>query len=86
MSTEAVVNRYVNTLHLNTLTDYHSPGWLGNFASTIYWTDLVIKCTNLMHWVLGCLHHADAQLRPVHHLLTVHGARHDVSGQPQAGA
>jgi YidC/Oxa1 family membrane protein insertase len=51
-----LVNRYVYTLHLNTLTDYHSPGWLGSFASTIYWTDLIIKCTNLMHWVLDLIH------------------------------
>ncbi len=53
---EPVINRYVNVLHLNTLTDYHSPGWLGTFASSIYWTNLVIHCTNLMHWVLATLH------------------------------
>jgi len=52
---EAVVNRYVNTLHLNTLTDYPSPG-LATLANNIYWTNLVIHCTNLMHWILHGLH------------------------------
>ncbi len=53
---EAVIDRYVDKLKLNTLTDYHSPGWVGSFASSIYWTDLVIHCTNFMHWVLGGIH------------------------------
>ncbi|MHB1423599.1 MAG: YidC/Oxa1 family insertase periplasmic-domain containing protein [Gemmataceae bacterium] len=48
-------DRYHNELHLNTLTDYHSPGPMGAFASQIYWTGLVIKCTNVMHAVLGYL-------------------------------
>jgi YidC/Oxa1 family membrane protein insertase len=48
-------DRYHDELHLNTLTDYHSPGAMGTFASKIYWTDLVIKCTNIMHAVLGYL-------------------------------
>jgi YidC/Oxa1 family membrane protein insertase len=48
-----LVNRYIDKLHLNTLTDYHSPGWLGSFSSSIYWTDIIIKCTNFMHWVLA---------------------------------
>jgi YidC/Oxa1 family membrane protein insertase len=52
----ALVQRYHDDLHLNTLTDYHSPGAMGRFASTIYWTDLVIFFTNLMHKVLGYLH------------------------------
>jgi YidC/Oxa1 family membrane protein insertase len=47
--------RYHEELHLNTLTDYHSPGAMGAFASKIYWTELVIKCTNFMHMVLGYL-------------------------------
>ena len=46
------VARYVSRLGLNTLTDYPSPGWIGSFCSSIFWTDLLIKCTNLMHWVL----------------------------------
>jgi YidC/Oxa1 family membrane protein insertase len=48
-----LVSRYIDKLHLNTLTDYHSPGWLGSFSSSIYWTDIIIKCTNFMHWVLA---------------------------------
>ena len=48
--------RYHDVLQLNTLTDYHSPGAMGAFASKIYWTELVIKCTNLMHVVLGYIH------------------------------
>ncbi len=48
--------RYHDVLQLNTLTDYHSPGAMGTFASSIYWTELVIKCTNLMHVVLGYIH------------------------------
>ena len=26
-------HRYHDDLHLNTLTDYHSPGWMGQFAA-----------------------------------------------------
>ncbi len=52
----ALVDRYAYTLALNTLTDYHSPGKMGEFASAIYFTDLVIKCTNLIHAVLGGIH------------------------------
>lgn len=48
--------RYHEELHLNTLTDYHTPGAMGTFASKIYWTNLVIKCTNVMHAVLGYIH------------------------------
>jgi YidC/Oxa1 family membrane protein insertase len=51
-----VVDRYVDKLHLNTLTDYHSPGPMGRFASSIYWTQIIIKCTNVMHEVLNWLH------------------------------
>jgi YidC/Oxa1 family membrane protein insertase len=52
----ALVDRYAYTLSLNTLTDYHSPGAMGRFSSAIYWTSLIIKCTNLMHAVLGMLY------------------------------
>jgi YidC/Oxa1 family membrane protein insertase len=51
-----LVERYENTLHLKTLTDYHSSSWIGSFSSKIYWTQLLIACTNLMHWLLGVLH------------------------------
>jgi YidC/Oxa1 family membrane protein insertase len=50
---QELVDRYTEKLHLNTLTDYQSSGPLGSFANKIYWTSLLIKCTNLMHWVLG---------------------------------
>ncbi|MFO0844549.1 MAG: YidC/Oxa1 family insertase periplasmic-domain containing protein [Gemmataceae bacterium] len=52
---EQVIERYVEALKLNTMTDYHSPGAAGRFFNSIYWTPLVIKCTNVMHWVLGLL-------------------------------
>lgn len=46
------VIRYHAALSLNTLTDYHSPGGMGRFSSSIGWTALIIKCTNFMHWLL----------------------------------
>jgi len=52
----ALVKRYQNNLGLNTITDFQSPTWLGTFANTIYWTDLVIAFTNLMHWLLAAIH------------------------------
>jgi YidC/Oxa1 family membrane protein insertase len=52
----SVVNHYLNDLHLNTLSDYHMQGWFGEFLNAIYWSSLVIHCTNLMHWILGMLH------------------------------
>jgi YidC/Oxa1 family membrane protein insertase len=51
-----LVDRYADALHLNTLTDYHSPGGMGWFADQIYWTQLLIWFTNKMHLVLGWLH------------------------------
>jgi YidC/Oxa1 family membrane protein insertase len=51
-----LLDRYLNQLHLNTLTDYHSPGGMGWFASRIYWTNVVIFFTNLMHRILEWLH------------------------------
>jgi YidC/Oxa1 family membrane protein insertase len=52
-----LVTRYEDTLHLNTLTDYHSPNWIStNIFSKIGWTSLLILCTNFMHWLLGFLH------------------------------
>src|SRR5205823_5323606 len=51
-----LVNRYLTKLHLDTLTDYQSPGAMGSFSGTIGWSTLIIKCTNFMHWVLGHLH------------------------------
>jgi YidC/Oxa1 family membrane protein insertase len=51
-----VVARYINQLRLDTLTDSPSPGFMGSFSSTIYWTNLLIYFTNIMHGVLGWLH------------------------------
>ncbi len=48
---DELIDRY-GKLGLNTMTDYHSPGFMGTIASTIQWTWLVIHCTNVMHWVL----------------------------------
>jgi YidC/Oxa1 family membrane protein insertase len=52
----AVVDRYIDALHLNVLTDYQSPGVIGSFSHTICMTWVVIKFTNLMHLVLGLIH------------------------------
>src|SRR5262249_23193234 len=51
-----LVQRYEETLHLSTLTDYRSPGFMGRFAGAIQWTRLLIFCTNVMHTVLWYLH------------------------------
>jgi YidC/Oxa1 family membrane protein insertase len=49
--------RYHDDLHLNTLTDYRSPGWFNEkVMSYTPWTTVVIFFTNLMHKVLGYLH------------------------------
>ncbi|HLW65247.1 MAG TPA: YidC/Oxa1 family insertase periplasmic-domain containing protein [Gemmataceae bacterium] len=53
---ENLVDRYVSTLNLQTMTDYHSPNWFGrNIADPIGWTWLTIQTTNIMHWALGNL-------------------------------
>jgi YidC/Oxa1 family membrane protein insertase len=52
---DALVDWYADTLGLKTLTDYHSPNALGRFANSIYWSDLLIASTNVMHGVLGFL-------------------------------
>jgi YidC/Oxa1 family membrane protein insertase len=43
-----LVDRYADTLHLNTLTDYGSL----TFFQKIGWTRLLIWTTSLMHWLL----------------------------------
>jgi len=53
-----LVNRYTEALGLKTITDFRSPTALGAFADAIYWTDLVIVFTNLMHWLLAVIHYA----------------------------
>ncbi len=52
----ALVDRYKDTLTLQTITDFRSDTWLGWFANAIWWTDLVILFTNLMHWLLALIH------------------------------
>src|SRR5262249_51702515 len=49
---EKLVDRYTDTLHLRTLTDYRSPGPFGWFAQKIMFTNLLIACTKLMHSLL----------------------------------
>ena len=51
-----LVERYQDGLGLQTITDFRSETWLGRFANSIYWTDLVIAFTNLMHWLLASIH------------------------------
>lgn len=50
------VDRYRSGLLLQTITDFHSPTVLGRFADYIYWTDIVVKFTNLMHGLLAAIH------------------------------
>jgi YidC/Oxa1 family membrane protein insertase len=49
---DKVVERYHDTLGLNTLVDWSSPGFMGKIAGPIGWTWLVVHTTNLMHLVL----------------------------------
>ena len=51
-----LVDRYHDQFGLRTLTDFRSPTALGRFADAIYWTDLVILFTNLMHLLLWAIH------------------------------
>jgi YidC/Oxa1 family membrane protein insertase len=63
------VDRYTDTLHLNTLTDYPSPGAISRFFHSIGWTKLLIWTTSLMHILLHWLSFAGYGLSIV--LLTV---------------
>ncbi len=49
------VDRYVDELHLRTLTDYRSDNWFGRVSSWIKLTDIIILFTRLMHWLLYVL-------------------------------
>jgi YidC/Oxa1 family membrane protein insertase len=51
-----LVTRYADDLHLSTLTDYRSAGPFGAIAQKIFWTDLLIWCTQRMHELLNLLH------------------------------
>ncbi|HVK15716.1 MAG TPA: membrane protein insertase YidC [Fimbriiglobus sp.] len=53
---DETIYRYMDDLTLRTMTDYHSPNFFGRLANMIWWSDLVITFTNIMHWVLGGLH------------------------------
>src|SRR5262249_14709009 len=52
---EETVERYRDDLNLRTLTDAPMNNWLGRFANFIFWSDLVIAFTNLIHVLLGFL-------------------------------
>jgi YidC/Oxa1 family membrane protein insertase len=52
-----LVDRYTDTLRLNTFTDYQSNSVFGSFAHTIGWTRLLIIMTNLMHNILWWIHY-----------------------------
>lgn len=52
----ALVDRYSDSLTLKTVVDFRSDTWIGRFANFIYWSDLVIVFTNLMHWLLALIH------------------------------
>ncbi|HXD88194.1 MAG TPA: membrane protein insertase YidC [Urbifossiella sp.] len=54
---DALVDKYHDDFGLRTLTDYRSPTAIGRFAEAIYWTDLVILFTNLMHLLLWAIHY-----------------------------
>jgi YidC/Oxa1 family membrane protein insertase len=63
---------YEYDLHLDTLTDYGRYG---------VWSDLLIKCTNIMHWILGKLNTVIGNYGLCIILLTflVRGAMHPIS-------
>ena len=52
----ALVDRYQHAFGLRTLTDYQSPTAIGSFANAIYWTDIVVTMTNVMHGLLWSIH------------------------------
>lgn len=51
----ATMERYRDSLHLSTMTDAPMPNFMGRFANAIFWTDLVILFTNIVHSLLGML-------------------------------
>lgn len=52
---DALVLRYLDKLKLDTLTDAPLPNALGRFANAIFWTDIVIFFTNVVHSLLYIL-------------------------------
>ncbi|MDY3559759.1 YidC/Oxa1 family insertase periplasmic-domain containing protein [Gemmata sp. JC673] len=53
---EELVDQYKDTMMMSTITDFRSDTAIGRFASFIFWTDLVIAMTNLMHILLAAIH------------------------------
>ncbi|MCZ2344316.1 MAG: membrane protein insertase YidC [Bacteroidales bacterium] len=53
---DELVHRYQDGLNLRTLTDFHSPTFFGRLANWLYWSDVVIFMTNIMHTVLFWMH------------------------------
>jgi YidC/Oxa1 family membrane protein insertase len=53
---DGLVDRYIDQLHLDLMTDAPLPNFLGRFANAIYWTDIVIAFTNLVHSLLWALY------------------------------
>ncbi len=53
---DALVERYLDKITLKTMTDEHMPNALGRFANAIFWSDLVIGFTNLIHSLLWLLY------------------------------
>jgi YidC/Oxa1 family membrane protein insertase len=68
---EETVNKYRDDLELRTLTDAPSPTWLGRFASAIFWSDIVIAFTNLIHSLLGLMTHVIPNMAVCVLLITV---------------
>ena len=52
---DKLVDHYLDDLHLYTLTDAPSNNAFGRFLNSIFWSDIVITFTNLIHWMLGQL-------------------------------
>jgi YidC/Oxa1 family membrane protein insertase len=53
---QKLVDHYLDDLHLRTVTDYQSPGWVGDLSGSIGWTWVLIHTTNIMHYLLWVLH------------------------------
>ena len=62
-----LVDRYLDNLHLDKLTDAPTPNWVSeNVFAPIGVSKLLIHCTNLMHGILWYLHHFVAKVLPYH--------------------
>ena len=87
-SDEALVDRYQDDL--DPADDHRLPArrpGSAAFANAIYWTDLVIAFTNLMHWLLGGHPHGwSPNWGLSHHRADGHGPAAAVHPEPQADA